>query len=119
MMDRRQQHVEEVNRLFQRLCRGHVEKELGLDEFMRHVTDVSVQACFARLGMNVDEQAYLFEMLDLDGDGKVTMDEFSDGIHLFNVHAMRIHVLKLSRENQSLLKMVGELSRESGKLLAL
>merc|ERR1711920_352346 len=115
------QHVEEVKRLFQRLCQGNgeAELELGPEEFHRHIADVGVQACFARLGMNIDEQAYLFEMLDLDGNGKVSMDEFSEGIQLFNVNAMRIDVLRLSRENQGLFKIVEGLSKESEQLLAL
>merc|ERR1712050_826768 len=54
---------------------------LTLDEFERRLNDERVIAYFNRLKLDVSVARILFEMLDLDRGGEVTIEEFLTGCY--------------------------------------
>merc|ERR1719301_105319 len=53
---------------------------LSWEEFHNHFQDPEVQAYYRSLELDMDECDDLFELIDIDGEGSISIDEFLQGI---------------------------------------
>lgn len=109
VLEARQRQIKEVTAIFKCASQNN-NNEMTSDELKYHLADVSVQACFARLGIDFESQSKLFELLDLDGNGKVTVQEFSQGIQMLQAHVSRADIDRLCRSHNNLQLCVQELA---------
>merc|ERR1712083_280839 len=73
-------------------------------EFKRSLADPRILDFFLALEVDVTEARRLFEMLDMEGDGKVLVEEFVDGCLKYNGAAKNIDIHCLIAENRGQLQ---------------
>jgi len=110
-LERRQQQVKEVNNMFSTINKSHGGQVAACD-FKSHLSDVAIQACFARLGINFDDQETLFELLELDEDVTgvtISVQDLTECIQMVQASASRADVDRLLRESVQLRKQLQDL----------
>merc|ERR1712113_1079212 len=81
------------------------------------VKEPSVYAYFAALGVNMEQTFQLFDSLDLDGSGYITMDEFTQGCLRLKGKATTVDMALLHHEVRLLqdgMEHIRELIHEKG-----
>ncbi|CAE7896910.1 Sodium channel protein type 10 subunit alpha [Symbiodinium microadriaticum] len=89
---------------------------LSAEEFIRALSLPSVQRYLAILDLKVSDCRPLFEILD-DGDGKITIAEFCQGLNQIKGHARALDMVVLQRESAKLLKECQDIRKELKALL--
>lgn len=107
---KRKMWVKKVLALFSQLDSGQ-EGDLSYEEFAAEIQDERVQDCFRHLGINVENHTVdeLFDLFDVDSEGKIDQSSFEQAIRQFHGHARSIDVFKLRRETQKIAKQVRSL----------
>ncbi|CAE7484603.1 CACNA1H, partial [Symbiodinium necroappetens] len=107
---KRKMWVKKVLALFAQLDSGQ-EGDLSYEEFAAEIQDERVQDCFRHLGINVENHSVdeLFDLFDVDAEGKIDQSSFEQAIRQFHGHARSIDVYKLRRETQKIAKQVRSL----------
>ncbi|CAE7248299.1 Scn10a [Symbiodinium natans] len=82
---------------------GDGSESISFSEFSKAMSYPSVQQYLSTLDLKVQDCAQLFEILD-DGDGKITIAEFSHGLMLLKGQARALDIMVLQRENAKVLK---------------
>ncbi|CAE7259258.1 unnamed protein product, partial [Symbiodinium sp. KB8] len=82
---------------------GDGSESISFSEFTTAMSYPSVQQYLSTLDLKVQDCAQLFEILD-DGDGKITISEFSHGLMLLKGQARALDIMVLQRENAKVLK---------------
>lgn len=84
------------------------------DEMAEHLEDSRVKAYFKALNLDVAEAKMLFRLLDLDGSGEISIDEFVTGCIKvkgqakgIDIHCLRYETKKLIKELQKVADRVG------------
>merc|ERR1711964_549363 len=99
----RQAWFEEAKALFER---ADVDGVGALDwpAFQAHVSDVRVQALLRKMGLDVESSGAqgVFNLLDFNQDGTVSLDEFVLGIQQLHGQARSLDVAKLQHDNNSM-----------------
>jgi hypothetical protein len=87
--------------------------DLDVNEFVKYVQDVRVQAYFRKIGLNVekDNSRALFSLIDLDSNGVIELSEFVEGCAQFVGTARQLDIARLRRDNRSISKQVKELKK--------
>lgn len=108
---RRRRWVKEVVKLFAKMDIS-AEGDLSYEEFAAEIQDERVQECFRHLGINVENHTAdeLFELFDVDEDGKIDPHSFEQAIRQFHGSARSIDVYKLRRDTQKISKQLYALS---------
>jgi len=108
---RRRRWVKEVVKLFAKMDIS-AEGDLSYEEFAAEIQDERVQECFRHLGINVENHTAdeLFELFDVDEDGKIDPHSFEQAIRQFHGAARSIDVYKLRRDTQKISKQLYALS---------
>eukprot|EP00439_Symbiodinium_sp_Y106_P015806 s1723_g2.t1 len=83
---------------------GDGSDSISFSEFSTAMSYPSVQQYLSTLDLKVQDCAQLFEILD-DGDGKITISEFSHGLMLLKGQARALDIMVLQRENAKVLKV--------------
>jgi len=93
--------------------------EIDAEEFAAQADDLRVQAYFRRIGLEVNERNArgLFSLLDFDGDGMVTLDEFSSGLQQLHGTAKRMDVARIKHDVNKALRMMKEVSGGVAELM--
>eukprot|EP00746_Dinoflagellata_sp_MGD_P089898 gnl/MRDRNA2_/MRDRNA2_35467_c0_seq1.p1 gnl/MRDRNA2_/MRDRNA2_35467_c0~~gnl/MRDRNA2_/MRDRNA2_35467_c0_seq1.p1 ORF type:complete len:828 (-),score=145.53 gnl/MRDRNA2_/MRDRNA2_35467_c0_seq1:382-2865(-) len=95
----RKEHIQHVRRVFKRADvnkNGYLTKQ----EFMDHFNDPFVHAFFQGLGLDLDSVTpdQLFGLLDFNGDGDISWEEFVYGCSTFKGAAKNLDLLKLKHD---------------------
>jgi len=75
---------------------------LSLKELSDALEDDAIAAQFAHLEVEVDKVSVLFHVLDVDGNGKITREEFIQGLAKLHGHANATDVADLLIEEQKM-----------------
>lgn len=96
-MEQKQIMVEDLKTIFAEAdedCSGHVTWE----EFQKHFNRPEVQAYMSVLELRTEEAEKLFNLLDDDGEGSISIDEFLSGVMRLKGGARKIdHMLLMDR----------------------
>jgi len=82
---------------------------LSFEEFKRHLKDQHISAYFHSLGLDVSQAEMLFNLLDRDNSGTLTLDEFLGGCMRLKGPVKNLDVNVLIDENRRLSTIVKEL----------
>eukprot|EP00930_Biecheleria_cincta_P053810 TRINITY_DN3952_c0_g2_i1.p1 TRINITY_DN3952_c0_g2~~TRINITY_DN3952_c0_g2_i1.p1 ORF type:complete len:676 (+),score=114.19 TRINITY_DN3952_c0_g2_i1:172-2199(+) len=96
----REQYMISMNELFQEIDTtgsGTIDAE----EFLKKMSDERVQAYFRALKLDVSAAEYLFTLLDHDGSGEVSIDEFVEGCFRLQGEAKALDMKIMSFEISS------------------
>eukprot|EP00928_Gymnodinium_smaydae_P027555 TRINITY_DN21280_c0_g1_i5.p1 TRINITY_DN21280_c0_g1~~TRINITY_DN21280_c0_g1_i5.p1 ORF type:complete len:642 (-),score=90.00 TRINITY_DN21280_c0_g1_i5:214-1986(-) len=96
--------IEDVSELFRDM--GGSDGFLNNAQFERGITDLRVQAKLKKLGLDIEPEAMLglFDVLDFDKSGQLTVDEFTLGIKMLHGNAKSIDIARLLYDNMSIKK---------------
>jgi len=116
IMDRikMQKHwIAEVKSLFKKADRQS-DGYLDLKEFEDMLQDVRVQHCLSKLGLDADDvnSAHsLFSLFDFAEHGKVSLDDFAEGIQRVRGNARSIDIVWLMHNNRALMSQVSRITK--------
>jgi len=116
IMDRikMQKHwITEVKNLFKKADRQS-DGFLDLKEFEDMLQDVRVQHCLSKLGLDADDvnSAHsLFSLFDFAENGKVSLDDFAEGIQRVRGTARSIDIVWLMHNNRALMTEVSQITK--------
>ncbi|CAJ1331473.1 unnamed protein product [Effrenium voratum] len=107
----RKEYVETVSRLFAD-CDKDNSGAVDWEEFQECAEDLRFQTCFKKLGIVLDTEADLrnvFQMLDFQNNGSVSVEEFAIGIQMFSGGAKSIDVARLMFEVATIKKYMTDM----------
>merc|ERR1712032_1227853 len=79
---------------------------ISFQEMKAHLQDRRVQAYFSVLQMNVTKAEGLFKLLDKDGDGAISIDEFIMNCLRLKGNARSIDMVSMLAEHKRLYRMI-------------
>eukprot|EP00931_Biecheleriopsis_adriatica_P052993 TRINITY_DN30932_c0_g1_i1.p1 TRINITY_DN30932_c0_g1~~TRINITY_DN30932_c0_g1_i1.p1 ORF type:complete len:602 (-),score=120.26 TRINITY_DN30932_c0_g1_i1:131-1936(-) len=97
-MDETQRRREEVRRIFHNADRNH-SGVLTFSQFKEHLEKTTVKAYFSGLDIDPHEAAIIFALMDTNGNGSVSVDEFIDGTMKLKGSAKSTDLLVLMFDN--------------------
>lgn len=110
-MRKKSQWLKEVSKVFTRADVGN--DGLDIEEWQDYVSDDQVQAYFRRIGLNVeaDNAEAIFQLIDFDNDGVISLEEFADGCSQFTGTARQLDIARLKHDTRTLKAMILDLNR--------
>lgn len=111
-LSRRKNYINDVRQMFFEADRDH-SGQLTWSEFAQHLNDPRVKAYFNSLELEASEARGLFTLLDTDGTGLVSADEFIMGCVRLKGGAKGVDVATLMYENKKMLRKLNDLLRDS------
>merc|ERR1712039_1051728 len=86
------------------------------DQFRDHIGDLRSKAFFKKMGLNIETQnAYgLFQLLDFEDTGMITLDSFIMGIQALNGEDQRIDMARLRFDVHQIKKALGCSGKRKG-----
>lgn len=101
LLDSKQTYVHKARDLFAAMFRridGDGSGHISLQEFEEHMSDKTVEAFFALLGLDTTDAWTLFKLMDADGSGVIDANEFVRGCLQLKGPARSLDLAKLTRE---------------------
>eukprot|EP00931_Biecheleriopsis_adriatica_P049343 TRINITY_DN28544_c0_g1_i1.p1 TRINITY_DN28544_c0_g1~~TRINITY_DN28544_c0_g1_i1.p1 ORF type:complete len:626 (+),score=105.01 TRINITY_DN28544_c0_g1_i1:122-1999(+) len=86
--------------------------EISFDEIRDHLDTPSVQNFFKEIDIHVSEAQMLFQVLDGDGTGSLSVDEFMQGCVRLNTPCTSLDMLLIARESRAAVQEIGEQVRQ-------
>eukprot|EP00812_Abedinium_dasypus_P005367 NODE_1672_length_1087_cov_475.419574.p2 GENE.NODE_1672_length_1087_cov_475.419574~~NODE_1672_length_1087_cov_475.419574.p2 ORF type:complete len:131 (-),score=42.09 NODE_1672_length_1087_cov_475.419574:178-570(-) len=86
---------------------------ITLDELKKYIGSASVRACLRGLGLdvNTDNVEGLFNAVDFDGDGYLTIKEFIDGCAHVAGTARQLELARVRARTEDIYHLVEQLAR--------
>lgn len=88
---------------------------ISREDFQEILTHQKTQAYFRVLGLDVEEGATLFSLLDTQSHDSITVDEFTEGCRRLRGGAKEIDIMTLIQGNKSVLASVAKLTKETNQ----
>merc|ERR1711956_204312 len=117
----RSTHIRKISALF-----GHADQDgngsIDANEFRAVLADPELRTWLSAMELDVRDEAQLFKLLDVDGDGELNLAELVDGISRLKGTARNYDVMYLHQENMEVLKYLNQIDKhlqEIGKKVLL
>merc|ERR1719482_528800 len=102
-LSRRKSYVNDVKTIFMEADVDHSGK-VSWEEFENHLQDERVRAFFSSLEIDIAEACGLFRLLDVDGNGDITAEEFISGCLRLKGSSKNVDMATLLYENKRICK---------------
>ncbi|CAK0807773.1 unnamed protein product [Prorocentrum cordatum] len=98
-------HAEKMERLFQ-AADGSGDGLVDVEEFQATMREPDVQTWLASMDLDVEDAAVVFQLVDSDGDGRLTADELVAGVSRLMGDARNLDLLVLMREQREIMHLI-------------
>lgn len=112
-MEIKEKYVKEMHDFFMEMDQDS-SGTVTLDEVKEYFEDLRVQSYFQALGIDPQDTERLFHLIDDDGSGEISVDEFLDGClrlkgsaRSIDVHALMYECKRLQTRQDEMLRLLG------------
>jgi Ca2+-binding EF-hand superfamily protein len=106
----RKTHLRKMRSLFE-----HMDQDgsgtIDANEFQTVLADSELRTWLSAMELDVRDDGQLFELLDVDGDGELSLGEIVDGVSRLKGAARNYDVVHLHKENMEVLKYLSHLDK--------
>mmetsp|Transcript_22323 Transcript_22323/g.49397 ORF Transcript_22323/g.49397 Transcript_22323/m.49397 type:complete len:664 (+) Transcript_22323:93-2084(+) len=106
-MSEKQAYIDKLRTVFLELDKSG-DGYITLEEFQSVFTDPHVKAIMGLLGLEIHEVSGLYDLLD-DGDGRITYEEFVNGIIILKGQARSQDVIAILHDSRKILRLCTDL----------
>merc|ERR1719492_320714 len=107
----RRTHLRKISALF-----GHADRDgsgsIDATEFHAALADSELRTWLSAMELDFRDEGQLFELLDIDGDGELTLAELVDGISRLKGTARNFDVVNLHKGNTDVLRYLNQIDSQ-------
>merc|ERR1719277_626033 len=98
-------HAQKMERLFD-AADGSGDGLVDVEEFQATLREPDVQTWLASMDLDVEDAGVVFQLVDADGDGRLTAEELVAGVSRLMGDARNLDLLVLMREQREVMRMI-------------